>query len=206
MKTKRLLFLVMAICLANGVKAQFYDSADDICYYVEEYYELEEIKSTQDSYYDVFSGRKMYLPSFTTEKTGKILKRENNGMAMVFNFDGMKAAILFRGSLSIIKDYLKESSSYCEDKVETTDYDYKYSSTSYKEKVRDTGNEWKAHSTSSSWTVYEKGSNTLIFSPDRNTLIEDTPGLLNTITYYKRVDKSYFKVGRSRTPNSTMHE
>lgn len=34
MKTKRFLFLVMAICLASGVKAQFYDSADDIYYYV----------------------------------------------------------------------------------------------------------------------------------------------------------------------------
>ena len=35
MKAKRLFFLVMAICLASGVKAQFYDSADDIYYYVE---------------------------------------------------------------------------------------------------------------------------------------------------------------------------
>ena len=35
MKAKRLLFLVMAICLASGVKAQFYDSADDIYYYLE---------------------------------------------------------------------------------------------------------------------------------------------------------------------------
>ena len=32
MKAKRLLFLVMAICLASGVKAQFYDNADEIFY------------------------------------------------------------------------------------------------------------------------------------------------------------------------------
>lgn len=34
MKAKRLLLLVMAICLASGVKAQFYDEPDDIYYYV----------------------------------------------------------------------------------------------------------------------------------------------------------------------------
>ena len=196
MKAKRLLFLVMAICLASGVKAQFYDEADDIYYYVKEYEEQEEVKQI---YW-------MGHPTLNFEKTGKILKRERNDMAMAFNFDGRKAAILFWGSLSIIKDYLKESSSYCEDKVETTDYDLVYSSLSYKSKVRNTENEWKAHSTSSSWTVYEKGSHMLIFSPDRNTLIVDTQGSLNFISYYKRVDKSYFKVGRSRTPSSTMHE
>lgn len=34
MKAKRLSFLVMAMCLASGVKAQFYDSADDIYFYL----------------------------------------------------------------------------------------------------------------------------------------------------------------------------
>lgn len=42
MKTKRLLFLVMAICLASGVRAQFYDGPDDIYYYVEEFNEYED--------------------------------------------------------------------------------------------------------------------------------------------------------------------
>ena len=34
MKAKRLLFLVMAICLASGVKAQFYDGHSDIYFYI----------------------------------------------------------------------------------------------------------------------------------------------------------------------------
>lgn len=34
MKLKKVLFLAMAICLASGVKAQFYDGANDIYYYV----------------------------------------------------------------------------------------------------------------------------------------------------------------------------
>lgn len=215
MKAKRLLFLVMAICLASGVKAQFYDSADDIYYYVEEYSEREETKSTQNSYYDAFLGRQIYLPTFTTEKTGKILKeetKESDKGVLIFNFDGKKAAELTNSGwkgfgISSIKKDLQTSASYYEDKVETTDYDLTYSSSSYKDIIRGTEDEWKAHSTSSSWTVYKRGSTTVfIFSPDRSTLILHKPSSNPAIFYYKKVDKSYFKVGRSRTPSSTMHE
>ena len=209
MKTKRLLFLVMAICLASGVKAQFYDEADDIYYYVEDHHEYEEIKSTQDSYFDFFLGRKMYLPTFTTTKTGKIIKEPREGdsrLVMVFNFDGKKAADLtgvYRGwDIPTIKKILLQSPSYYEDEVETTDYNLIYSSSSYKE----IKNSWKSASTNSSWTVYKKGSELFVFSPDRNTLILDTSINHNGIIYYKRVDKSFFKVGRSRTPSNTMHE
>lgn len=215
MKAKRLLFLVMAICLANGVKAQFYDSADDIYYYVEEYSESEETKSTQNSYYDPILGQRFYLPGFTTERTGKILKeetKESNKGVLIFNFDGKRAAELTNSDwkgfgISSIKSDLQNSSSYYEDKVETADYDLIYSSSSFKDIVRGSTSEWKAHSTSSSWTVYKRGSTTVfIFSPDRSMLILHKPSSNPAIFYYKRVDKSYFKVGRSRTPSSTMHE
>lgn len=213
MKVKRLLFLVMAICLASGVKAQFYDEADDIYYYVEEYSEQKEIKSEQNSYYDPILGQRFYMPGFTTTETGKILKKETNESnkgVLIFNFDGKRAAELTNSGwkgfgISSIKADLQNSPSYYEDKVETTDYDLQYSSSSYKDIVRGTDDEWKAHSTSSSWTVYKRGSTTaFIFSPDRSTLILHKPS--SDLYYYKRVDKSYFKLGRSRTPSSTMYE
>ena len=56
MKAKRLLFLVMAICLASGVKAQFYDSADDIYFYVT--YEGGQVKETGWAFVFNFDGLK----------------------------------------------------------------------------------------------------------------------------------------------------
>ena len=209
MKAKRLLFLVMAICLASGVKAQFYDEADDIYYYVMEYSECEEQKAIYDR--DPYLGITSPLPRYV--KTGKIEKKyiENNKNVLIFNFDGVQAAELTNSwngkSVSDIKQDLQKSSSYYEDKVETIDYDLQYSSSSYKDIVRGTKEEWKAHSTSSSWTIYKKGNSAIyIFSPDRNTLILHSVGNPYAIWYHKRVDKSYFKIGRSRTPSSTMHE
>ena len=182
MKTKRLLFLVMAICLASGMKAQFYDSADDIYYYVE--YENGEYKS------DV----------------------------MIFNFDGRKACV-WKNSVSSLKSIFKDNPNYYEDKVETTEYVLKYRSSNTYMEGED--NDKKSHKK-------------YTFSYDRNTLTYinyyGTPRLTsgywvtgplgypiytpsewitewhNEKSTYKRVDKSYFKVGRSRTPSSTMHE
>ena len=180
MKAKRLLFLVMAICLASGVKAQYYDSADDIYYYVE--YEDGEYKS------DV----------------------------KVFNFDGRKACV-WNSSVSSLKSTFKDSPSYYEDKVETTEYELRYrSSNTYMEGEDDDKKSYKKYTFS-----YDRNILTYINhygTPHYNMPRPPsspwglwTPGEWITIwhndkTIYKRVDKSYFKVGRSRTPSSTMHE
>lgn len=181
MKLKKVLFLAMAICLASGVKAQFYDDADDIYYYVK--YEDGEYKN------DV----------------------------MVFNFDGRKACV-WNSSVSSLKSIFKDSPSYYEEKVETTEYELRYRSSNIYMEGED--NDKKPHKK-------------YTFSSDRNTLTYinhygtthfvpghfvpgpfgpiGTPGEWvtdwhNDKTIYKRVDKSYFKVGRSRTPSSTMYE
>lgn len=185
MKAKRLLFLVMAICLASGVKAQFYDSADDIYYYVE--YKNGEYKS--------------------------------DGDVMIFNFDGQKACV-WKTSVRTVKSNLQESPSFYEDKVEITEYELKYRSSNIYMEGEDAEN---------------KSHKKYIFSSDRSALTYinhygmphfDVPPLQinpnpyelgretgkwitiwhNDKTTYKRVDKSFFKVGRSRTPNNTMHE
>lgn len=57
MKSKRFLLLVMAICLASGVKAQFYDSANDIYYYLLESKDGK-TASSQDVRIFNFDGRK----------------------------------------------------------------------------------------------------------------------------------------------------
>ncbi len=183
MKAKRLLFLVMAICLASGVKAQFYDGPDDIYYYVEVYHEKDEYVSTSltSGYY---TGRKI-----------KEIPEERKAKVYIFNFDGLKAARLSSNFtydyVEDIKSNLKSSPSYYEDKIETTEYDVKFVSSS------------------SSGTKYEKGWNTYTFSNDRNTLrVVQTPteGSHPCSWDFKRVDKSYFKVGRSRTPSGKMYE
>ena len=83
MKAIRLLFLIMAICLTSGVRAQFYDGPDDIYYYVAEYHEHDEYKSTSFSagYYTGRTLRDRY-------------EDENKAKVLIFNFDGTKAASL----------------------------------------------------------------------------------------------------------------
>ena len=155
MKAKRLLLLVMAICLTSGVKAQFYDGPDDIYYYIEDQ------TSTNDKF------------------------------VLVFNFDGHKACC-WCTLLSYIKDYLKDNPSHYEDKVETTEYDLLYmSDNTYKKKL--------------SGGSYE----TFSFSTDRNRLIYNRYYSENKHDFkkiYKRVDKSEFRVGRSRTPSGKLYE
>ena len=182
MKSRRLLFLVMAICLASGVRAQFYDGPDDIYYYVEEYYEHDEYKSIS------------FTSGYYTGRTLRDKPEENKAHVMIFNFDGTKAALLCYTSdyVSDVKSALKKNPSYYEDKIETTEYWVKYVSSS------------------SSGTKYTLGTlNTCIFSSDRNTLkhvLEFSDGSHPTTMVYKRVDKSFFKVGRSRTPSGTLYD
>lgn len=170
MKAKRLLFLVMAICFASGVKAQFYDSADDIYFYVE-------------------------------CKNGEL--KDNT---MIFNFDGSKACC-WSESVFTVKYNLKSNPSYYEDKVETTEYNLKYTS----------GNTYQTKSNSN------EGYTNYIFSYDRSTLnyhshwwcilgMSQFPPFNAYGEYrddkrtFKKVDKSFFKVGRSRTPSKIIYE
>ena len=196
MKGFRLLLLVLAICLASGVKAQFYDGSDDIYYYVEEYYEYEETATRWGPYFIL-----------ETYKTGNIKKKfpddENSASVFVFNFDGKTAAELTEcssgQSVRAIKSYLQEKPSYFEDKVETSIYDWKFESSSY------SGTVYKASNRYNSKATYT-------FSPDRKKLVvKEYRDLSLTESYwrawtYKLVDKSYFKVGRSRTPSTALHE
>lgn len=157
MKVKILLFLVIAICHANGINAQFYDSADDIRYYV-----MKE------------KGNEEYNDSFGV---------------LIFNFDGKKAALLSGEHVYQVRDHLSSNPNYFEEKVETTNYNVIFVSSSL------------------SQTIYKQGSTLFKFSKDRTTVfVEYGPGWESWNRTYKKVDKSFFKVGRSRIPNSTLHE
>lgn len=182
MKAKRLLFLVMAICLASTVKAQFYDSADDIFYYLEDHYEED------DFYWTYYPGGIPKSPQYTGKKN---IKKSDNPYVLIFNFDGLKAAELTGNSegssVSDVKSKIANNTSWYEDKVETTDYRIRYNS-------------------SSPGVSYKDGSVTYEFSRDRNTLKRIPSGEHPRIRVYKRVEKSYFKVGRSRTPSGTLYD
>jgi len=175
MKKRRLLFIVMAICLASGVKAQFNDSADDIYYYVE------------------------------CDKDGQI---KDNGQVYIFNFDGHKACY-WNYVVSSVKGYLQSNPSYFEEKVETTEYDLKYTSgnTYRKKDGGDAFRDFKFSYSRSSMTETRHWEKTEV--PYWNGL--PAYGMaykkwVDDITNYKKVEKSFFKIGRSRTPNNTMYE
>lgn len=181
MKVKRLLFLVMVICLASGVKAQFYDSAEEIYYYL--------LKSEDGKAPD-----------------------ENHQQVAIFNFDGKKACVEYDW-LEEVKSNLKKDPDYYPELFENKEYDLEYSYSSY-------GTCYKSFSTSSDFypnigRITRKHWDTYEFSSDRSSLtrnsrVTGTNGF-NTQTgdtkrIYKKVDKSYFKVGRSRTPSGTLYE
>jgi len=192
MKGFRFLLLVMVICLASGVKAQFYDGPDDIYYYV---------------------------------KCGDNGQPQENGYVFIFNFDGRKAAEL-SGALndpipdkprdypdvSDVKKNLQRSQTYYDDKIENTEYKIEYvSGNTYK------GNTYIEYIAPNGYQAWFGEYFTFDFSNNREVLsLSRTVSLGNYGTgfnssnteqeKYKKVDKSFFKVGRSRTPSSTLHE
>ena len=184
MKANRLLLLVMTICVVSRVRAQFYDTADDIYFYV----------SCNDN--------------------GEM---HNNGYTLIFNFDGLKAANLaprmiygWEGEeVDDVKNNLRRNPTIYEERVEIVDYDISFiSSTSsgitykMKDKYHD------ANLYLGAYTTVRK----FVFSSNRSILYyiienKETNGKTEINRYlYKRVDKSYFKSGRSRTPSGTMYE
>lgn len=192
MKGLRILLLGLAICLASGVKAQFYDSADDIYFYV---------------------------------KCGDDGQPKENGYVFIFNFEGRKAAEL-SGALndpipnkpreypvvSDVKKNLQRSQTYYDEKVENTEYKIEYvSGTTYK------GNTYVEYFAPNGYQAWFGEYFTFDFSNNREILsLSRTVSLGNYGTgfnssntkqeTYKKVDKSFFRVGRSRTPSGAMHE
>ena len=176
MKELRFLLLVMAICLASGVKAQFYDSADEIYYYVQ-------------------------------WKDGKY---GNN--VRIFNFDGRKACIWY-DYVNSLKETFKDNPSYYEEKVETTEYKYNYIGNNVYQFICSDGKENYKYQFSydrQTLTViryyhkhegyYEMFGGYPIYRSADKGWVDEVEGI------YKKVDKSFFKVGRSRTPSGTLHE
>lgn len=180
MKTKRLLFLVMAICLASGVKAQFYDSADDIYYYVQIYNGKGGFVEGTDRMKYAKNGEKVWFGA------------KGEDWVRIFNFDGKKACCWSKSHVSSVKDNFKNNPNYYEDAIETTEYNVNFISCSSTE------------------IIYKGGDTTFIFSKDRSMLTTIEEFWFNPdeiyVRFYKKVDKSYFKTGRSRTPSGTMYE
>ena len=108
MKGLRFILLGLAICLARGVKAQFYDGPEDIYYYV-----LIKMENSANKTFDY---------------------DENKATVYIFNFDGIKAAQFTTAwggdPISWVRDAIGKNPNYYEEKVETTLYNWKYDSTS----------------------------------------------------------------------------
>ena len=174
------MLLGLAICLTSGVKAQFYDSADDIYYYVE------------------------------CDKDGQV---KDNGQVYIFNFDGRKACY-WNYTVSSVKSSLQSNPSYFEEKVETTEYNLKYTSGNTYRKS-DGGEAYRDF-----YFSYSRSSMTETNHWLKTVVPQVNAGMYGTLpaiglaykewtddkTNYKKVEKSFFKIGRSRTPSSTMYE
>ena len=175
----------MAVCLASSMKAQFYDSADDIYYYV--------LEETSDH------------------------KKDN---CFIFNFDGKRACVLSQhtstGTFNTlwglqygqatdyheskdVKRIIKNNPNFFVEKIETLDYDMYYDG-----------------SLSSLYEVYifKRNWNGNIIA-DKFEFSKDRSFVYVTLDYKKsyasrqkciRVDKSYFRSGRSRNPSSSLYE
>ena len=176
MKELRFLLLGLVICLASGVKAQFNDSADDIYYYVE------------------------------CDNNGQI---KDNGWVFIFNFDGRKACY-WNESVGSVKSSLKSNPSYYEEKVETTEYILKYNSYNTYRKD-DGGSEYRDFYFSNlrnDLTITKHYNKTIIpYAPNGMMMLGMAyKEWTDEKSKYKKVEKSFFKIGRSRTPSSTMYE
>ena len=126
------------------------------------------------------------------------IPEENDASTLILNFDGKKAACLCPAFTKVkdIKTALSNNSSVYDNKVETAIYDWEFVSSSYE------------------GTIYKEPYHSdynYLFLSDRTYLTitikgHDTYWDSIEKTTFKKVDKSYFKVGRSRTPSSTLHE
>lgn len=187
MKGLRFLLIGLAICLANRVNAQFHDSADDVYYYVE-------------------------------YKDGNYV---DDGKVLIFNFDGRKGALLSHqegqrvDKIEDVKNNIKRSPNYYEDKIETTEYNLTFvSENSYKWNNNYSLQQNRVGSFGSiPMTIHFKDIWTFSFSSNRSLCYfkwEQNPDQFfqpsSWTTIFKKVDKSYFKVGRSRTPSETIYE
>ena len=174
MKAKRLLFLVMAICLASGVKAQFYDGPDDICYYVE------------------------------CDENGKMKDSDSYAKVTICNFDGQKACS-WSNTVYEVKKNLRSNPNYYEDKVETTEYLFRYlSNNTYTYIPCETKDNYMNFVFSNDRSTATFVNHQLdVYGPNR-----DKTKIFEIKVTYKRVNKNFFnyKVGRSRTPSGSLYE
>ncbi|MBR1466736.1 MAG: hypothetical protein IJ607_10315 [Bacteroidaceae bacterium] len=181
MERKKIMLLVCFITCTYAMSfAQFYDSADELYFYVDD--------------------------------------TSNPDRCFIFNFDGTRACALNQHSgtstfigmygqnigsytdydhFNTVRAKIKQNPNYYEDRVENLDYKMYYDS-----------------SASSSYTVYKFKRNwnqtttTDVFeiSPDRDYLYCNYGGGRNGSRKYIRVDKSFFRSGRSRNVEGGMYE
>lgn len=188
MKTNRWILFAMMVCLVSiiEVKAQYYDGPDDIWYYVQ-----------------CDENGKIYGKNVNIVKT-------NHSQCRVFNFDGRKACV-WSYSIENVQRDLQSNPSHFEEMIETTEYDLKYTSNDTYRQEYDGGRYTEFHFSNSRssltvkyhYTAYRTGvtyMNGMAFTTGPFPEEEDE------ITYYKKVEKSFFKIGRSRTSSSTLYD
>lgn len=182
---KRFLFVMLTMCLSCVVNAQFYDDADEICFYV-----IDDTSGTGDYCYVInFDGdRAAILNMYTRAETAYTVSGPITGRSDNFS------------RINEVKNKIKTNPNYYEEKVEDSDYDMLYNS-----------------SLSSSYRiVYVRNRSTpsaickdnFSFSTDRKKMYLTNNYLspMRKDIPYKRVDKSYFRSGRSRNSSSRMYE
>ena len=179
MKGLRFLLLGISMCLTSGVKAQFYDSADDIYYY---------LKCDKNGQIDEGDLGRALIFNFDGKNACVLCLREDEYQ-------------LYPPYLDYVQNIISQNPNYLLDRISNGVYDTKHvSGNTYIRKGKYNYNDEDLEPS------YRYGSFewTLKFSNDRKTL-DLTIWYNNQGGYswtesstYKQVDKSFLKVGRSR--------
>lgn len=208
MKTmKQLFFTMVALLSANMGYAQIEDSADEIHYFVK----------CEES--DIMI-------------EGALPKVHDNTEVLIFNFDGEKACLLNyvpeKGVdlLKKVKQNMRTNPDYYEDLVETNDYDVEYEGAELftdiyiydwqqitHETISGNGLEIKNFYSDKYYVQdYDSGPMSIklvrdwVFFCPAYPLFPDAGKHFVTETYFMEVPKSFFRSGRSKTPQKKMIE
>lgn len=176
MKGLRFLLLGLVICLASGVKAQFYDSANDIYFYLEE---SRDGKTSTNPYVRIFN--------FDGRKACELANHSPKDVQ-----SNLKANLDYYGELVETTRYELE--------YESASYGTRYKNTSTTSTTGMGGETWWWNTTryydfSSNRSTLTLKSKTRTETYDFGPMQGINPRESESTTVYRKVDKSYFLNG-----------
>lgn len=194
MKTKRLLFLVIAICLASGVRAQFSSSENVYCYEYS-YTSNDGIKSKKSNTYYYFVNFQNDMMGYTNASDIKYIRQklvetptyyeDRARKNLASNYSNWKSSPAGRptmGAARATASIIKYNSQY------STGSKYTYRTLS--KSAQHTTSMMDPYLMHNTWSAETWGSQCYSFSTDRSEMIIWKTSDPENRDYYKRIDAS----------------